>query len=133
MAYTHSFEIGTTYGGMVNIESLTTVPNMAVRSKFLPYQEAAQMGSGVVVARGSPAAIWEWGEIYTAQFNSLRTLCPGGSAAMYIRTLKDDYSTYAYYTGIMIWPPLDSYERNAKGYQPFSLTFTHLVSYTPST
>ena len=128
----HSFEIGTTYAGRVNVETLsTTHPNMAPRSQFLAYAETATLSNTSKVGRGSPIAVWSWGFVPADMFAALRALCPGASAAMYIRTLQADYATYAYYTAIMQWPELDSYEYRAGIYQPFELRFASLASYTP--
>jgi hypothetical protein len=126
-----SFEIGTTYAGRVNVETLSASVNMAPRSLYKPYAESVVMASGKSVGRGSPSAIWSWGYVPADMFAALRILCPGASASMYIRTLIADYATYAYYTCIMTWPAIDSYEYRAGVYQPFSIEFSKLVSYTP--
>jgi hypothetical protein len=128
-----SFEIGTTYANRVNVETLTTLPDMGPASEFYDYSESLPTGDGGRVTRGKPYAIWKWaGHMPTDLFNALRTTyCPGGSASVYIRTLKADYATYAYYTAKMIWPELDSYSRNAKGYTDVRIRFDNLVLYTP--
>jgi hypothetical protein len=127
-----SFEIGTTYGNRVNVETLSTLPNMGPASEFYDYSEALPTGDGARTSRGKPYAIWKWeGHIDIALFNALRVYCPGASASVYIRTLQDDYSTYAYYTATMIWPELDSYTRDAKGYKGVIIRFENLVVYTP--
>lgn len=126
-----SFEIGTTYAGLANVETFTTIPNMAPASKFFDYSESVPTGDGGRATRGAPSAVWTWGYIPDEMFNSLRALCPGGSAAMYIRTLQDDYSTYAYYTCQMIWPELTEYEYRSGKYQTFSIRFQRLVAYVP--
>jgi hypothetical protein len=127
-----SFEIGTTYANRVNVETLTTVANMGPASEFYAYSESIPTGDGARTTRGKPYAIWKWaGQMPTALFNALRVYCPAGSASVYIRTLQADYSTYAYYTATMVWPELDSYEHNAKGYTGVVIRFDNLVLYTP--
>ncbi len=127
-----SFEIGTTYAGRVNVETLTTTQNMAPKTKPLPlYAESIMMASGKSVGRGAIAAVWTWGFIPQDLFTALRVLCPGASAPMFIRTLGADYATYGYYTCQMTWPPLDSYEYRSGVYQPFELTFNRCLVYTP--
>ena len=126
-----SFEIGTTYAGRVNVETLTTTPNMAPASKFFDYAESVQMASSVAVGRGNIYMLWDWGWIPADLFAALRVICPGASAAVYIRTLKADYTTYAYYQARMLWPELDSYEYKAGIYRPFGLKFDRGVLYTP--
>ena len=127
-----SFEIGATYAGRVNVETLTTVPNMGPASEFYDYSETLPTGDGLQTSRGFPYAVWKWdGFMPTALFNALRGYCPGASATVIIRTLQDDYSTYAYYTAKMIWPELSSYQRNAKGYTSVIIRFNNLVAYSP--
>jgi hypothetical protein len=131
MAYIQSFEIGTTYGGRVNVESLSTTPNMGPRSKFLAYSESVMMASGVSVGRGAPSAIWTWGFIPNDMHTALRAICAGASVAVIIRTLQADYATYTYYSGIMTWPVLDSYEFRSGRRQDFEIVFEKLTVYTP--
>lgn len=129
-----SFEIGTTYGNRVNVETLAALPNEGPASEFHDYSESVPTQDGGRATRGKPYAVWKWeGQMPTDLFNALRVYCPAGtgSAAVYIRTLKADYTTYAYYTAKMIWPELDSYTRNAKGYKGVIIRFENLVLYTP--
>jgi len=130
---TLSFEIGTTYANRVNVETLTTAPNMGPASEFYDYSEVLPTGDGGRTSRGKPYAIWKWeGFMPTAMFNAFRTTyCTGASSSVVIRTLQDDYATYAYYTCTMIWPALDSYEHTAKGYKGVIIRFENLVLYTP--
>ena len=127
----NSFEIGTTYAGRVNVETLTTAQNMSPASTPFAYAESVQMASGVSVGRGHPSTKWSWGFLPADLFAALRVICPGASASVIIRTLAEDYTTYGYYSAIMQWPALDSYEFRAGKRQPFEITFTNLVSYTP--
>jgi hypothetical protein len=127
-----SFEIGTTYAGRVNVETLSATPGYSPQSQFLPYQESVMTASGVSLGRGFPSAKWSWlGVIQPDMFAALRAICPGASASVIIRTLKDDYTTYAYYSGAMTWPALDSYDQLAGRRRTFEITFTKLVSFTP--
>jgi hypothetical protein len=127
-----SFEIGTTYANRVNVETLTTVANMAPASEFYAYSESIPTGDGARTTRGKPYAIWKWaGFMPTALFTALRVYCPAGSASVYIRTLQADYTTYAYYTATMVWPELDSYEYRSGDYIGVIIRFDNLVLYTP--
>ena len=132
----YSYEIGTSYAGRVNVETLGAVPNMAPKAAFFASSESLPTLDGGAATRGAPFATWDWnGFIYADMFNALRTICPAGSVSVYIRTLSADYSTYAYYTAKMVWPALDSYEQipTAQGlaYRGFVLRFSNLVVYTP--
>jgi hypothetical protein len=131
-----SYEIGTTYAGRVNVESLSTVANMAPRSRFFAYSETIPTINSGATTRGWPFIEWEWaGFIYADMFNSLRTICPAGSVDVIIRSLAADYVTFTYYSAKMIWPALDTYEQiTVKGslaYQGFKLRFNRPVVYTP--
>lgn len=127
----NSFEIGTTYGGRVNVETLTAQPNMSPRSKYFAYTETIQLGDGSFFGSGYPHAVWTWGFMRDDLYAALRVICPGASANVIIRTLKDDYTTYEYYNAIMTWPELDSYERYSGKRQEFELLFNYLTVYTP--
>ena len=126
-----SFEIGTTYVLRVNIETLSTTPAMFPASDPVPYQESVVMASGISVGRGQPSTTWSWGYIPADLFAALRVICPGASVAVIIRTLKEDYATYGYYSAIMTWPALDSYDQLAKRRRTFSVVFSKLAVYTP--
>lgn len=128
-----SFEIGTTYAGRVNVETLSTSKKcMAPASTLLAYAESVTMASGVSVGRGSPSVRWSWlGFLPADMFAALRVICPGASASVIIRTLKEDYTTYGYYSAIMTWPAFDSYDQLAGRRRTFEIVFSKLVIYVP--
>ena len=129
----HSFEIGATYGSRVNVETLSTTPGMSPRSQFIPYGETLETLDRSRSTRGAATAIWTWGFMPADMFAALRLICTGASTTVNIRTLQEDYSTYAYYDCTMVWPEPDSYEYRGGLYQPFELRFEGLALYTPST
>jgi len=55
-----NFEIGLTYAGRVNVETLTTVPNMAPASFHFAYAETTPTGDNGAFALGSPRIEWRW-------------------------------------------------------------------------
>ena len=130
------FEIGATYGSKVNIETLSTVPNLAPKSTHIPYTETAPTLDGGEFARGAPQIKWTWGYIPVDMFDALRAICPAGSASVIIRSRPEDggettSADYAYYSAQMIWPALDSYRYETGQYREFELTFRRVASYTP--
>lgn len=133
------FEIGATYAGRVNVENMTSIaPNMSPKARYDAYAESVPVGSGGRQSRGSPAIIWQWGFIYYDMFNALRAICPGASANVIIRSRlesgdADSAGAYSYYSAVMIWPELDSYEYiGGRGiYQPFEIRFEQVTAYTP--
>jgi hypothetical protein len=125
-----SFEIGTTYAGRVNVETLTTMPVMSPRSKFYDYSETVKISDGSVVSRGKPYATWEWGMMPEDLYEALRAICPGASASVVIRTLQDDYTTYAYYNATMIWPDLTDVEFVSGRYKTVIIRFENLTAYS---
>lgn len=131
-----NFEIGLTYAGLVNVETLAAVPNMAPASRHLDYSETAQTLDGGAFARGSAQIVWTWGNMYEDMYTALRAICPAGSVSVFIRSRPESgaestTTDYKYYQAKMIWPELESLEWKTKMYQPFELKFNHVVEYTP--
>jgi hypothetical protein len=131
------FAIGTSYAGLVNVESLTTqAANMSPRVEYRAYREAVVTGDNGRKAIGAPIIVWNFGYIYSDALSSLRTLCPGAASSVVIRTRTEDANPassgqYVCYEATMIWPELDSYQYRAGTYQPFQLLFQNPVVYTP--
>jgi len=118
------FEIGTTEGGMTNIEDLTT-PLPAPKSNYLPYARVVNKGNGGTRGVGSPVAQWIFGVLTLEQYNQLKTFCPDSSADVYIRT-KLDSDTYADFQAKLIWPnePQDRWYAHRKS---FTIIFRNLI------
>jgi hypothetical protein len=117
------FEIGTTLGGMTNIQSLT-VPLDLPKSEYAPYARSVNLGSGGKRGVGSPMATWIFPLMTVEQRDQLKSFCTGASAAVYIRTkLNDD--TYADFSATMIWP--DGEERWYGVKRNYSILFRNLV------
>ena len=96
------FEIGTTEGGMANLETIIE-PEHAPKSTYLPYARVYNKGSGGTRGVGSPVATWTFGYLSAGEYNVLKAYCPGASADVFIRTKLDD-DTYADFQAKMIWP-----------------------------
>jgi hypothetical protein len=127
-----TFEIGTTYAGRANVETLTTQPVMFPRADFFAYSETVPMIDGGAAVRGWPYATWTWsGAMQADLYNALRAICPNGSASVIIRTTGADYATFGYYSAVMVWPALDSYEQREGAYIGLTIRFNKLVTYTP--
>lgn len=118
------FEIGTTFGGMTNVESLTT-PLPAPKSNYLPYARVHNRGDGGTRGVGFPIATWTFPILSAEQYNQLKSFCSGSSADVYIRTKLDD-DTYADFQAKMLWPnePQDRWFGERKN---FVITFRNLV------
>ena len=132
-----TYEIGLTYAGRVNVETLTSKKAaMAPRAEFVPYAESLQTLDRSFISRGAPYILWNWdGFIYADLFNGLRTICPGASVNVIIRSIAEDYATFGYYSAIMAWPQPRSYEQittsKGLGYRNFALPFYNPITYTP--
>jgi len=125
----YSYQIGTTYGGLTNLESLTT-PVAPPKSSFIPYSQSLALGSGSVRGGGWATAIWSWGFLTQAQRNQLRTFCTGKSASVYINTRKNDTSdAYQVYTAVMVWPDEEIKDHGFR--TDFQIVFQKCVTYTP--
>ena len=118
------FEIGTTFGGLTNIEALSE-PLPLPKSNYLPYARTPNKGNGGTRGVGSPIAQWAFGVLTVEQYNQLKTFCPGSSADIYIRTKLDD-DTYADFQAKMIWPndPQDRWYEHRKN---FTVIFRNLI------
>ena len=131
------FSIGTSHGGLTNVESLTSVqPNMAPAVEYRAYQETEILANLSRRGVGFAAFIWTWGYIYSDMFDALRVLISGASASLYFRTRKENQDevtagNYLYYTGTAVWPDLDSYQYKAGIYQPFQILLVNPLVYTP--
>jgi len=118
------FKIGTTLGGITNLESLSPAVRPP-RSTFKPAAEQRKLASGLVRGLGWPVATWTWDVISRAERDKLRTFCTTTSATVYIRTKQMDSDTYANYKAVMVWPT-DSEERAADSRVNFTITFQAL-------
>lgn len=128
-----SYEIGTSLGGMVNIESLTT-PVRPPKYNYQPYSKPIPLGSGGVRGGGWPLAEWHWDMISAAERDQLRAFCPTASAVVYIKTRVNSNSTspaavdqYKIFKAVMVWPNPEG-EREAGGRRrDFTIKFQALV------
>lgn len=98
----YEFMIGTTQGGMTNVEALSA-PMPAPDATYQAYEDQIQLASGAVRGVGPAICTWNWGFITSAQRAALRAFCTGASATVYIKTL-DDSLAYHTYRATMIWP-----------------------------
>ncbi len=129
-------KIGTTYGGMVNVETLSATPNMGPGSNgqgahVIPYSELIQTSARTYVTRGAPYVDWYWGFMPLDLYNALRVICPGASASVFIDTLKEDMTTYEHYSGTMVWPDATALEYRGGRYQNVTIRIQNLVVYVP--
>jgi hypothetical protein len=98
----YEYKIGTTYGGMTNVESLTTSV-FAPKHDRIVYSSPVTTGDGQVHGLGWLVTKWHWDFMTQAQYTQLKQFCTGLSASVYINT-KNNSDTYTSYTAIMIWP-----------------------------
>ncbi len=96
------FEIGTTEGGMVNLDTIIEDDHMP-KSNYLPYARVHNKGNGGTRGVGSPVATWTFPILSVEEYNVLKAYCPGSSSDVFIRTKLDDDS-YADFQAKMIWP-----------------------------
>jgi len=118
------FKIGTTEGGMVNIESLTT-PLEIPKSEYLPYARIVNLGNGGKRGVGFPMAIWTFPLLTLEQRDQLKSFCTNASAEVFIRT-KLNNDTYANFSATMIWVENEPRWYGVK--QNYSITFRNLVA-----
>jgi len=126
----HYYEIGTTYVGMKNLGSLT-VPVPAPKGDFVDYSRRVNLGDSTVRGLGYARGFWRWNDgLERTQRDQLKAFCSGASAAVFIRTRRNDNSDeYKYYTTVMIWP--EEEEREWGWRKDFVIEFRNCVVYTP--
>ncbi len=125
----YEYQIGTTMGGLVNIESLPTpLPNM--KSYYKQFSELVTLANGASFGRGFASAEWRWNLLTRPQRDQLRTFCPGTSAAVYIRTRSNDNEDeYKYFQAIMHFPIEE--EKDTTVRMDVTIVFTHLIEQIP--
>jgi hypothetical protein len=123
----YSYQIGTTYGGLTNVESLST-PVQPPRSTPPDYSQPIPLASGGVRGAGWLRCTWSWDILSQAEYNKLRTFCTGKSASVYINTRKDA-GTYQVYTATLVWP--EQPRRDSGRVLGLVLEFQDLEEYSP--
>lgn len=126
MTTLYGFMIGTTMGGITNLE-LLSVPVTPPKSTYSPYSSVVELADGSKRGIGAPVATWRWGFLPRTMRDQLRTFCTGASSSVYIRTYtKDNSGALKYYLCKMIWPST-SEETDATKAIDFTIEFTQLV------
>jgi hypothetical protein len=122
----YSYEIGTT-SSTTNLESLT-VPVNPPRSEFIEWTREYDKADGQMGGDGYPMAVWHFDVLTQAMVTQLRTFCSGKSAAVYIKTRKND-GTFVKYAAVMVWPSDQMRKRVFRArYLDLSITFRRLVA-----
>lgn len=98
---------------------------------FAPFSGNVDTADGGRLGIGFPRATWTWNHRKDLHVKTLRTLCPGASASLYIRTPTNDVDVYGdrawgTFSCQMLWMPED--EDKQAGYTlQFVLEFRKLV------
>lgn len=121
MSYEHA--IGATLETLTDLLLLSTAV-IYPRSRYRDAAAQKVAVSGATLALGEPQADWEWTYLTMDMRNQLRAFCPGASANVYIRALKNDGS-YANFSAIVHWPAEE--QRSSQYTLNLVLSFTHLV------
>lgn len=121
------FEIGTTHGGLVNIEDLGT-PLSPPKSTWDDGPLPVDLATGAVRSGGWTLVTWRWEFLSQVQWTQVQVFCAGRSADVYIVTRKDD-GTYQEYTAIMVRPSGPE-RKNVKVFD-VTIEFRNCVEYSP--
>ena len=118
------YKIGTTYGGLTSLASLTP-PIPYPYHDFTNFSALHNLADGGSRGNGSPMIKWSWKFLTRAQRTLLRTYCvsPATSATIYIAQLNSEGSETAYLCK-MNWPPTEDYQ--AERVLDFELIFRRL-------
>ncbi len=127
--------IGSTYVGMKALSAMTTPVKAPGEVKYQPYATVVTTGDGAQRGIGLPMCTLYWRAITRSQRDQLRTFCTGASAPVFVSLpTNDSNNTYATYTGVMVWPLGETYNRAATGediINDLQITIRQLVPYTP--
>ena len=97
-----------------NLETLLSeagfLNGLVPRSVFREVAQQVDRLDAHVSGQGNIQAEWTFDLLTQSMVNTLRTICSGQSAAVYLTTRKND-GTFATYSAIMIWPSLTQMER----------------------
>lgn len=120
------FQIGSTLGGILNLSALSTAVTNP-KAEFIEFSETAVLGNGRLFGVGFPQATWYYGFLPEAEYDMLRSFCPGASADVFIATLTNNNS-YTIYSAVMSMPL--TYQIRAGRYVDVEIKFTQLVDQT---
>jgi hypothetical protein len=127
-----SYAIGTTVGGLTNLETLAGF-GRPPRGYLTLYPVKYVGGSSQDVGDGLPTCKWVFRSLSQAQVNALRAYVSSGStyllsAPVYITTRLDDGS-FATFSAFMNWPQdMESKRTEASGlYENLEIIFTAMV------
>jgi hypothetical protein len=127
------FKIGTTLGGMQALETIFS-PGGSVFDpdwSYQPFAGAIRLADGTIKGQGFPVAKWRFNHISNDNRDALRSLIPGLSALLYIRTPTNEIDIYGdivwgSFQAVAEWTPEDE-DKAAAETLGFVLTFTHLI------
>lgn len=124
-------KIGSTYGGITDLKSLTPPVPYPYQS-FKPYSKVIGTGAGGAVGIGWATDEWAWTFLTATQRNVLRALCPTASAEVYIQTYNDGLASPAWkiYRCKMIWQE-DGEDRQASRRLKLRIIFRCIEDVTP--
>ena len=124
-----NYSIGTTLGGITNLESLSPAVRPP-KSSYKPYSQPIELGNGTVRGAGWATAAWTWNAITRAERDKLRSFCSGASAEVYIRTRTNESTdNYKYFSAVMVWPADEAKDADLR--LNFVIEFRRLVEVTP--
>lgn len=130
----YDYALGTSFPP-TNIETLLTLPGfpngLVPRGRFYEASILSDRLDGHRSGHGWPYAIWVFDVLTQDMVNILRTICPGYSANVYLRT-RNNTGAFADYSGIMLWPTQDQMDRREFNgrYLGLEFQFRRLELYT---
>lgn len=101
----YEYAIGPSVVGLQNLEDDLGIPPPHP-APFREWSKSYSAGDGLVHGDGFPSADWHWDYLSATHVAALHAYCAGKSATVYIRTLQADFTTWANYYGVVIWPTM---------------------------
>ena len=111
---------GATLVGMVEV--------IGPLSSYKDCQKVIPLQSGGVMKSGKPSDLWQYNEISYENRAIFRSLCPNGSAWVYINDLTTENVWKAFYC-LMEWPLEENQQINSV--LDFRLKFKFMIDVTP--
>ena len=129
----YEFKLGTTYGGMVNIETTSALNNPPSEWTYKLGAERYTAGDGWDYYDGDVQVTWFFPFLKVSAWQWLEGLFSGTNASVnvYIKTKTDD-DTYGEFTAVMHKPEIgDTARRGTGGYFDVTIRFTAVEAYSP--
>ena len=129
------YALGTTYPPTPIDTLLQTTPLTGSRLPLATPYEAAEVVENLdatLTYVGPGRVVWRFGVLTQAMLIALRSVCPGASSAVYLRTRRPVDGYFEDYTAVMRWPlAIEDTRQLGTRYVNVEIEFVRLQEMTP--